>query len=303
MTTNTQNPIATDIAAFVAGDKQIKRALPHMTVTLVTAHRDSADGNPVIVQDDNGNGIVRYADLMQWALNVENMSQDDHKKFVTKVKADMLAADSKGRSLVSAIASNAAWIKDNKKSSDPDKLAEVNRRDAQMKDDVATRNAAYRNIERAVFAAVWAIENPIRHAYKTLAMGNRGSVATVENGNGRVITAPVSTWAKDLRKDHVEWNMTDDERAAQKAQATAKLNETRAAQTQTVSEPVKLATQAANMTGGEHAILERAASIVAKYDDETPPRGETRDDLLALYHALTSVFTPEQVAAYAKRNG
>jgi len=312
--TNTLALINADLDKFLSGTQQAKRALPHMVVTLVTNHRDSVDGNPVIAihptstTDDTLDGIT-YAMVKDWALNTEALSQEHHKKFVTKIKTGLFASTAKGAALLKSIDAANEALKDLKGSTDPFKVAEGNALKAQRDDDISTRNAAYKAIERAMFAYVYIVETTDRAIIKTLAMAKRGVNVTYEvtktvEGTEKTVTmiAPLATYAANLKAEYIKWNMSEEEQRAAVKEQTAVIEDKRAPQTDTASSADVALNGVAAMKGGEIALLARAASMIARFDEETPPKGEVRDQLLHIAAALRHVFTASQVDAFEKKN-
>lgn len=314
--TNTQAQfiIGNDIDALISSDRTTKRAGARMAVSIVETHRNAPSGDVSILQDNDGNVVVSYEDLRVWAINPDDMASDKHKKHVTSVKASLLAASERGAALIAAIDDAATFIKDNSKSTDPSVTVKLNLKRVQKDQDTATRNAALRDIERAVFAAVWAIENPDnRRVYKTLTLARQGSVATIENEHGQTMPAPLTTWAKALRADWAKWNAPEgapklDTRAEDApdhdsvTEEAPDMKEKRDPRVKSEQEAEKALAGVAAMRGGDNIILSRALSIAAHYNEEIAPKGETRANLLALHRAISALFTDEQIAAYDKKH-
>lgn len=321
-TTNAATTFGSDIEKFLAGSKQAARALPHMVVELVTAHRVSVDGNPLIVpgDDDSDNPAehgIYYADLRNWISKPEDMDADMHKKMVSRIKARMLAASDRGAKLLADIAEGAKDVKDAKATAkrDPSNLsciARVQQADAALKADTTLRSAVNKAIERAVFAYVYIVEDESRACFNTIHMPATGSVARYTQANvdpktGEMIhtetSVPLAKYAENVRAKMIEWSLGEDERAAfLEAQREENGETAERAPHHNESEGTKALNLVASQSGGELLILSRAASIAARFDNETAPQGEMRQEMIALYSALRSAITVEQVEAWERKN-
>jgi hypothetical protein len=291
--------IGNDIDKFINGSKLTARALPHMVVTLVTDHRDSTDGNPVIL--DN----IMYDDLKAWVENSITPAA------ISDMKNTLFAATSEGVKVQKRIDDHTTAIKDFKKKGGIQSTIDSEIRAAKKVTDMDMKRAAMKALERAVFSYVSIVENPIRSMFHTIELPATGSTAQfetiVKDEKGEDKKAMESIGIKPIsdsaRSNLLLWSMTEEQvKDAAEKKVTDDLEAKRAGQVEGESVIDATLNDIMSKAGGDLVILKQSAKVIAKYNDEDAPKGDTRMELLAQFSALSTIFTPAQLTAYNKKH-